>query len=136
MDNYIVLDIPSIWDQLQHVANTVMTLIHDLFLPDKDDDEDAISLKKFLKKEVAWAVIKNVLGFDFDDNPGEHTICITEDFCTNILAIPDDKGLLSPCNQVLGKEPKIIFLHRNKPLFSAICDCHHLLKLPTKIPAP
>ena len=34
-----------------------------VFPPDKDDKEDAIFLKKILKKEAAWKVIKNVLGF-------------------------------------------------------------------------
>ena len=28
-----------------------------------------------------------MLGFDFDNNPGEHPIWLTEDHCTNILAI-------------------------------------------------
>ena len=41
-----------------------------MFPPDKDDKEDAIYLKKILKKESAWAIIKNVLGFEFDGNPG------------------------------------------------------------------
>ena len=63
MDDYIVLDIPKIQDQLHHVANTIMTQIHDVFLPDKYYKEDAISLKKVLKKEAVRATIKNVLGF-------------------------------------------------------------------------
>ena len=50
------------------------------------------------------------------------------------ITIPAGKGLLSPCNQVLGKDPKNIFLHRNKPLFLAIRDFHHLLELSTKNP--
>ena len=62
-----------------------MTGIHDLFPPDKGFKEDAISLKKILKKESAWEIIKNVLGFEFDGNPGEHTIWLTEDSHTNIL---------------------------------------------------
>ena len=70
MDDYIVLDIQNIQDQLHHVANTIMTGIHDVFPPYKDDNEDDISLKKILKKEAAWATIKNVLGFEFDGNPG------------------------------------------------------------------
>ena len=85
MDDYIVLAIPKIQDQLHHVANTIMTGIHDVFPPDKDDKEDAISLKKILKKEAVWATIKNVLGFEFDGNPGEYTIWLTEDRCTDIL---------------------------------------------------
>ena len=61
-----------------------MTGINDVFLLDKDDDQDVISLKKILKKEVTWAVINNVLVFYFDGKPGEHTIWLTEDLRTNI----------------------------------------------------
>ena len=70
MDDYIVLAIPKIQDQLHHVSNKTTTGIHDVFPPNKDNKEDAISLKKILKKEAAWATIKNVLGFEFDGNPG------------------------------------------------------------------
>ena len=35
-----------------------------------------------------------------------------------------------------GNKPKNIFLHRNKPLFSAICDFRHLLKISTKNQTP
>ena len=55
-----------------------------LFLPYNDDDKYAISLKK-IKKEIAWAVIKNLLEFDFYSNPGEHTICLNCGHRTNIL---------------------------------------------------
>ena len=84
MENYIALAIPRIQDKLHHVANAIMTGIHDVFTSDKDDKEDAISLKKILKKEAAWAIIKNIMGFEFDGNPGEHTIWLTEDRHTNI----------------------------------------------------
>ena len=63
MDNCIVLDIPKIQDQLDHVSNTIMTGIHDFFPPYKDDKEDDIYLKKIIKKEAAWENIKNVLVF-------------------------------------------------------------------------
>ena len=42
MDDYIVLDIQKIQDQLHHVTNKIMTGMHDAFTPDKDDKEDAI----------------------------------------------------------------------------------------------
>ena len=83
MYDYIVLAIPKIQDQLHHVADAIMTGIHDVFPPDNYDEEDAISLKK--KKEAACATIKNFLVFEFDGNPGEHTIWLTEDRCTDIL---------------------------------------------------
>ena len=56
-----------------------------MFPTDKDDKEDSTSLKKILKKEAACKIIKNVLEFGFDGNPGEHTIWLTEDRRTNIL---------------------------------------------------
>ena len=76
--------IPRSQDQLHHVAKAIITEIHDVFPPEKYDKEEAISLKKILRKEAAWAIIKNVLGFEFDRNPREHTIWLTEDPRTNI----------------------------------------------------
>ena len=85
MDDYISLSIPRIQDQLDHVVNSIMKEIHDVFPPDKYDKEDAISLKKILKKESVWTIIKNLLGFEFDEHPGEYTIWLTEDLRTDIL---------------------------------------------------
>ena len=85
MDEYIVLSIPRRQAQLHYVANAVMTGINDVLPLDNDDDEDAISLKIFLK-EGAWASFRNVLGFKFDGNPGERTIWLTDYLRTNILA--------------------------------------------------
>ena len=56
-----------------------------MFLQDKDDKEYAISLKKILKKEVSYKINKNVLGFELDGIPGEHTIWLTEDRRTDII---------------------------------------------------
>ena len=50
MGDYIVLAIPGSHDQLHHVYNTIMTGIYDVFPPNKDNKEDAISLKKILKR--------------------------------------------------------------------------------------
>ena len=80
-----MLDIPRTQDQLHHVVNAIMTGIHDVFPPDKYDKEDSISLIKIMKKESAWAIIKNVLVFEFDGNQGEYIVCLTEDRCTDIL---------------------------------------------------
>ena len=44
---------------------------------DKDDDEDAISLRKILKKEGTFSVNENVLGFDVDSNLVQNTILLT-----------------------------------------------------------
>ena len=74
MDDYIALAIPRSQDQLHHVGNTIMTGINAVLPPEKYYKEDAISLKKILKKEVILAVINNFLGFEFDENPGGHTV--------------------------------------------------------------
>ena len=63
MDDYIVLAVPKSQYQLHHVSNSITTGIHNVFPPDKDDEEDAISLKKIMKKEAAWEIINNVMGF-------------------------------------------------------------------------
>ena len=63
MDDYIALAIPRSQDQLNHVANDIITGVHDVLPLYKGDKEDAISLNKILKKEATWAIIKNVMGF-------------------------------------------------------------------------
>ena len=40
--------------------------VHDAFPPDKDDGNDSLSLKKLVNKEGEWALLKDMLGFDFD----------------------------------------------------------------------
>jgi hypothetical protein len=51
-------------------------------------------------------------------------------------AIPAGRGLLSPYNKVLSKEPKFVFLHRNKKLLSAVKDCRTMLKEALAAPTP
>ena len=49
------------------------------FPPDDDKTNDVISWKKLLKQEGTWAVVKKILGFEFDGNPGAYTIWLTEE---------------------------------------------------------
>ena len=66
VDDYISIAIPTSQQQLEHVANAVMTGIHDVFPPNEDDEEDPISLKKLKKFEAMWLLYKDILGFTFD----------------------------------------------------------------------
>jgi len=66
VDDYISLAIPRSKDDLRHVANAVMTGIHDVFPADNVAEEDPISLKKLKKLEAMWALQKDILGFTFD----------------------------------------------------------------------
>lgn len=51
-----------------------------------------------------------------------------------LTAIPAGKGLLSPCNRLLRKRPPFVFLHRNKPLQTALADIRTLLRESTLAP--
>ena len=53
-----------------------------------------------------------------------------------IYFYPNWEGTIILVQPGVGKGAEKIFFHQNKPLLSAIRDCHHLLKLPTKIPTP
>ena len=44
------------------------------------------------------------------------------------IAIPNGKGLLSPCNRVIRKEPHTVHFHRNEPLLQALVDIRTLLR--------
>ena len=46
MDDYIALSVSRSRYQLNHISNSIMTGIHDVFPPVKYDKEDTVSLKK------------------------------------------------------------------------------------------
>ena len=50
------------------------------------------------------------------------------------ISIPSGKGLLSPCNAILRMQPPIVYLHKNRLLRQAICDCRTLLRESTVAP--
>jgi hypothetical protein len=66
VDDFIPLAIAASKDQLEHVARALLHGIHDVFPADSDDSNDPTSLKKLLKKEGQWDLLKEILGFDFD----------------------------------------------------------------------
>jgi hypothetical protein len=47
-------------------------------------------------------------------------------------ALSGGRGLLSPCNQLLKKRPRVVYFHRNKPFLSAISNCQTILRESTK----
>ena len=87
MDDYIALEMGRSRAKFLHKAMGVMTGIHDVFPPDAKDEDYPISLRKILKKEGAWSMVKDVFGFEFDGNPGEHTIWIIKQRRDDILAL-------------------------------------------------
>ena len=51
---------------LRHVGRATLHGIHDVFPPADKDEDDPNSLKKLKKGDGAWALNKDLLGFDFD----------------------------------------------------------------------
>ena len=49
-------------------------------------------------------------------------------------AIPAGRGLLSPCNRLLAKQPPFVFLSLNQPLLTAVRDCRTLLRESSAFP--
>ncbi len=66
VDDFMSILIPTSQEQLTHVATAVMTGNHDVFPADIVDSNDPISEKKLLKGEGQYALLKTLLGFDFD----------------------------------------------------------------------
>ena len=66
VDDFMSLVIPVSEEQLRHVANAIMHVIHDVFPPNNSDAEDPISEKKIKKGEGLYDTKKMLLGFDFD----------------------------------------------------------------------
>ena len=50
------------------------------------------------------------------------------------ISIPGGKGLLSPCNSIIRKEPPVVFFHKNPILKQAIGDCRTILHDSTLAP--
>ena len=79
MDDYICTVIPSSQEELDHCVNAIKHGIHDVFVEYSNDDEYPILLKKAKQGDCQWRAKKEILGFDIDGNPGEHTIVLGKD---------------------------------------------------------
>ena len=167
MDDYITAAVATEQRHLNHLANATMYGIHDVFPPDIQNESDPISEHK-LRKDGAWALVKDILGLTF--NGDDKTVWLEEDKRQALLTlvhgwlrasrnathgipfdefrsviykirhafitIPAGKGLLSPFYRILAKQPKFVFLHRNKQVRKALQECRlflqHSITAPTK----
>jgi len=77
VDDFIALTIPGAQQHLNHVANSMMSGIHDVFPPAPTIEDDPISQKKLVKKEGEWANVKEILGMTFDGT--DKTIWLSEE---------------------------------------------------------
>ena len=166
VDDYLAMAVATSQEQVRHVANAVLTGVHDVFPSDDDDENDPLSLKKLKKKEGEMALFKEMLGFDFDGDAktmqleagkrefllailhkwirtaSSKTAGIEFDEFESVIAkirhgfmcIPGGKGLLTPCNKVIAKRPRRVFLHRNRRLSTALRDMRTLIREATANP--
>ncbi len=94
-----------------------------------DGNDKTISLSKE-KRDALLIILKSWLhgsrnnrGIPFDEF--QSTISkIQHAFIT----LPAGRGLLSPFYRVLATKPKSVFLHRNKPLLTAVTECRTFLR--------
>ena len=66
VDDFIALAVPLSQQHLDHVANSVLYGIHDVFPPEDTEGMDPISHKKLLKGDGEWQCVKEILGITFD----------------------------------------------------------------------
>jgi len=57
VDDFISLCIPRCQADLDHVANSLLHAIHDVFPAEDNDKNDPASLKKLIKGDGQWAII-------------------------------------------------------------------------------
>ena len=85
VDNFMSIVIPTSQEQLEHVATTIMTGIHDVFPANIIDSDDPISEKKLLKGEGQYSLLKTLLGVDFDGK--RKTMWLEEEKWAKLLTI-------------------------------------------------
>jgi hypothetical protein len=66
VNDFMSLDIPTTREQLNHVATTVMTGIHDVFPTNIIDSDNSIFEKKLKKGEGQYSTLMTLLGFAFN----------------------------------------------------------------------
>jgi hypothetical protein len=85
VDNFMSIIIPTSQEQLTHMATAVMSGIHDVFPANIVNNNNPISEKKLLKGEGQYALIKMLLGFDFDGQ--QKTTWLEEEKQAKLLTI-------------------------------------------------
>jgi hypothetical protein len=85
VDDFLAAIVPTMREQIMHVARSILHGIHDVFLACNDDNRDPISAKKLRKGEGIFDSRKCILGFEFDGV--EKTIWLEEEKRAALLTI-------------------------------------------------
>ena len=141
MDDFITAAQAQSAEQLQHLSRAVLHAIHDVFPENLYAEKDQpVSEKKIKKGEAKWETLKEVLGWLFDGQ--QKSIQLPEDKVKKILevirkmlrskvgtpfsefrklmgklqhaaiGVPAGKGLMTPLNHQLAKEPKTVWFRK------------------------
>ena len=158
MDDFVSLLQPYSYKELIYVSRAILEGIHKIFPPPELTNHtggNPISEKKLLAGDSLWATKKEILGWIFDGL--ERTMTLPEDKFEKIktalknliqakavpvkkfqrtigklrhaaLAIPGSKGLFSPINEALFRDPQMVPIQTNQDLLLALRDYRILLK--------
>ena len=162
VDDFIGFVIPRSKEDLDHMANALMHGIHDVFPEEACGDNDPISMKKMKKKDGAWMIQKEILGWTFDGKaktmdlgdeksddilqklktlqrcrtkvPFNKFLKIVGKARSAAIGIPAGHAMFTPINKVISKEPKFVFIRKNSDLHQAIADLRTMITEARKEP--
>jgi hypothetical protein len=162
VDDFISCIVPTTTIQIKHVARGILHGIHDVFPPSADDSKDPILNKgegtfetnkcllgfdfdginkTIWLEEVKRAALRTILhqwiwgatkanrGIPFAEFE-----CVTAKLQHAFTALREGHGLLSPCNWIIKRRPKVVYLHKNGMLLEAIRDIRTILRASTQNP--
>jgi hypothetical protein len=92
------------------------------------EDKKRASLLQILHQWIRGAV-KGKRGIPFAEFES-----IVAKLCHAFTALREGRGLLSLCNWVIQKRPKVVYLHKDETLLEAISDVRTILQASTKRP--
>ena len=163
VDDFIGAAIPKTKEDLTHLSRALLHAIHDIFPASPDDPEnDPESLKKLKKREGAWAVRKDILGWELQGR--QKTVQLDEDKYAKLLrltkdalrssrgvtfndyekmlgkmrhaswGVPGSNGLFTPFNRIIAQKPRHVWFRKRSALTIALRDWRSIFKEALKTP--
>ena len=163
VDDFIGAAIPRTKEDLTHLSRALLHAIHDVFPASPDTPEnDPESLKKLKKREGAWAVRKDILGWELQGK--EKTVQLEGakfDKLMNLTkealrsksgmpfkkyesmlgkmrhaswGVPGSNGLFTPFNRIIAQKPTTVWFRERSPLTVALRDWRSIFKEALKEP--
>ena len=163
VDDFIAAAIPRTKEDLTHLSRALLHAIHDVFPASPESPEnDPASLKKLRKLEGAWAVRKDILGWELDGK--EKTLQLEPEKFDKLMlltkealraragvpfnkyekmvgkmrhaafGVPGSNGLFTPFNRLIAQQPKTVWFRKGSLLTQALTDWRIIFKEALKRP--